>query len=255
MAIVPELFATAAFFSIGSNDLTQYVTAAARDSAAVAASTTCAIRPSCASSRRSPASARARAWTSSLCGDVASDPALVPLLLKLGLAQPVGRAGGARRASRRRSPRSVSGTPMLDDAGRPGEVGSADGVGRIQGDPAARARHAPVRHAPAPCRGARQEPQLRLADHQPGLRHADPGAAPRDRSSRSATSRRTSATLSSPPTAAPIRAGRCRRRTRRACARTPSICPTSATPERNQQMDALVGDFVQKLDRADRAKE
>ena len=37
VAIEPELFAEAAFFSIGSNDLTQYVTASARDIAAVAA--------------------------------------------------------------------------------------------------------------------------------------------------------------------------------------------------------------------------
>ena len=38
VAIAPEAFADAAFFSIGSNDLTQYVMAAARDNAAVAAS-------------------------------------------------------------------------------------------------------------------------------------------------------------------------------------------------------------------------
>ena len=37
VAIAPELFANAAFFSIGSNDLTQYVMAAARDNTAVAA--------------------------------------------------------------------------------------------------------------------------------------------------------------------------------------------------------------------------
>ena len=38
VAIAPEAFADAAFFSIGSNDLTQYVMAAARDNAAVGAS-------------------------------------------------------------------------------------------------------------------------------------------------------------------------------------------------------------------------
>ena len=37
VALAPELFAEAAFFSIGSNDLTQYAMAAARDNGAVAA--------------------------------------------------------------------------------------------------------------------------------------------------------------------------------------------------------------------------
>src|SRR5262249_52907299 len=36
VALAPSVFAKAAFFSIGSNDLTQYVMAAARDNAAVA---------------------------------------------------------------------------------------------------------------------------------------------------------------------------------------------------------------------------
>ncbi len=36
----------------------------------------------------------------------------------------------------------------------------------------------PSGHAAAARRGARQEPQLRLADHQSGLSDADPGAAP-----------------------------------------------------------------------------
>ena len=45
VAIAPELFADAAFFSIGTNDLTQYVTAAPRDIAAVAALNDPAIPP------------------------------------------------------------------------------------------------------------------------------------------------------------------------------------------------------------------
>ena len=44
VAITPECFVDAAFFSIGSNDLTQYVMAAARDNASVAARATSAIR-------------------------------------------------------------------------------------------------------------------------------------------------------------------------------------------------------------------
>src|SRR4029078_8975227 len=37
VALAPELLSVAAFFSIGSNDLTQYVMAAARDEASIAA--------------------------------------------------------------------------------------------------------------------------------------------------------------------------------------------------------------------------
>ena len=48
VAIAPELFADAAFFSIGSNDLTQYVMAAARDNGVGRArSIDAAIRPCC----------------------------------------------------------------------------------------------------------------------------------------------------------------------------------------------------------------
>jgi phosphotransferase system enzyme I (PtsI) len=36
VAVAPDLFSSAAFFSIGSNDLTQYVTAASRDETSVA---------------------------------------------------------------------------------------------------------------------------------------------------------------------------------------------------------------------------
>ncbi|HMQ58918.1 MAG TPA: phosphoenolpyruvate--protein phosphotransferase, partial [Rhizobiaceae bacterium] len=85
VAIRPDLFAAAAFFSIGSNDLTQYVMAASRDSAKLSA----LARPD------HPAVLelvrRVAQWGDengrpvSLCGDAASDPALAPLLLKSGL--------------------------------------------------------------------------------------------------------------------------------------------------------------------------
>lgn len=74
-----------AFYSIGSNDLVQYATAAARDNPAVAA----------LADPRNPAVGRligdvvaaghARGVEVSLCGDMASDPALVPALLDTGL--------------------------------------------------------------------------------------------------------------------------------------------------------------------------
>jgi phosphotransferase system enzyme I (PtsI) len=75
----------AAFFSIGSNDLTQYVTASARDIGAVAA----------LADVRNPAVLRLIAEVAahgrrigrevSLCGDAAGDPAMVPALLDAGL--------------------------------------------------------------------------------------------------------------------------------------------------------------------------
>ena len=75
----------AAFFSIGSNDLTQYVTASARDIGAVAK----------LADVRNPAVLRLIAEVAAhgerigrevcLCGDAAGDPALVPALLQAGL--------------------------------------------------------------------------------------------------------------------------------------------------------------------------
>lgn len=85
VAIAPEAFTEAAFFSIGSNDLTQYVMAAARDNAAVAH----------LNSVRHPAVLRLVAAVTafglraeipvSLCGDAGGDPASIPSLLEAGL--------------------------------------------------------------------------------------------------------------------------------------------------------------------------
>jgi phosphotransferase system enzyme I (PtsI) len=85
VAITPELFADAAFFSIGSNDLTQYVMAAARDNGAVAA----------LNDPRHPAVLKLIAQVArfgsengipvSLCGDAASDPAVIPALIAAGI--------------------------------------------------------------------------------------------------------------------------------------------------------------------------
>lgn len=85
VAIAPEAFADAAFFSIGSNDLTQYVMAAARDNAAVAA----------LNDVRNPAVLRLIGDVAafgathdipvSLCGDAGGDPAAIPVLLAAGL--------------------------------------------------------------------------------------------------------------------------------------------------------------------------
>lgn len=85
VAIAPEAFADVAFLSIGSNDLTQYVMAAARDNAAVAH----------LNSVRHPAVLRLIASVAafgrekgipvSLCGDSGGDPAAIPALLEAGL--------------------------------------------------------------------------------------------------------------------------------------------------------------------------
>lgn len=85
VAIVPEEFSAAAFFSIGSNDLTQYVTAAARDSARVADLNDVA-NPAVLRLIANVASFGARTGMEvSLCGDAAGDPAFVPALLAAGL--------------------------------------------------------------------------------------------------------------------------------------------------------------------------
>jgi phosphotransferase system enzyme I (PtsI) len=85
VAIVPEEFSGAAFFSIGSNDLTQYVMAAARDNGDVAALNSIGSP----AVRRLIAEIVAFGDTNgipvSLCGDAAGDPAAIPALLAAGL--------------------------------------------------------------------------------------------------------------------------------------------------------------------------
>jgi phosphotransferase system enzyme I (PtsI) len=85
VAIVPELFARAEFFSIGSNDLTQYVTASARDIAAVAGLND-AGHPAVIALVRQVVAAGARLGRDvSLCGDMGGDPAHLPALVAAGL--------------------------------------------------------------------------------------------------------------------------------------------------------------------------
>lgn len=85
VAIAPDLFREAAFFSIGSNDLTQYVTASSRDDARVAALNDSG-HPAVA--RLIKAVAEYGAGSNipvSLCGDMASDPRHLHTLLDAGL--------------------------------------------------------------------------------------------------------------------------------------------------------------------------
>ncbi len=84
-AIAPDLFDAAEFFSIGSNDLTQYVAAAARDNVAVMALAE-GVRPVI---ERLVAGlvkyGHARGIEVSICGDLAGDESAVNQLLKAGL--------------------------------------------------------------------------------------------------------------------------------------------------------------------------
>jgi phosphotransferase system enzyme I (PtsI) len=84
VAVTPERFA-ADFFSIGSNDLTQYVMAAARDLNSVAHLADTSNPAVLALITRVASQGAARGIEVSLCGDAASDPAFVPHLLRCGL--------------------------------------------------------------------------------------------------------------------------------------------------------------------------
>ena len=85
VAIAPELLAKAAFFSIGSNDLTQYVMAASRDEASVASlgdpSHPAVLRLIANVARYG----REHAMPVSLCGDMASEPRHLGALISAGI--------------------------------------------------------------------------------------------------------------------------------------------------------------------------
>jgi phosphotransferase system enzyme I (PtsI) len=85
VAIAPQAFARAAFFSIGSNDLTQYVMAAARDNASVAHLNS-VLNPAVLRLIAAVATfGREHGIPVSLCGDAGGDPAAIPALLEAGL--------------------------------------------------------------------------------------------------------------------------------------------------------------------------
>lgn len=83
-ALTPERFAVD-FYSIGSNDLTQYVMAAARDLDTVASLSDTGDPAVLKLISMAAAYGRQVGREVSLCGDAAADPRLVPLLLKAGL--------------------------------------------------------------------------------------------------------------------------------------------------------------------------
>ena len=84
-AIMAGRFADAAFFSIGSNDLTQYVMAASRDTPAVASFNEGAPEAVLQLISGAVASARSLGIEVSLCGDLAGNSSAMLALLKTGL--------------------------------------------------------------------------------------------------------------------------------------------------------------------------
>lgn len=84
-AISPELLSDAAFFSIGSNDLTQYVMAAGRDNGAVAGLNDVTHPSVIALIRNVVRYGQMNKIPVSLCGDAGGDPAAIPALLNAGL--------------------------------------------------------------------------------------------------------------------------------------------------------------------------
>jgi phosphotransferase system enzyme I (PtsI) len=85
VAITPERFQQAAFFSIGSNDLTQYVMASARDLAGVASLNDPANPAVLDLIGKVVAAGRTLGRDVSLCGDMGGDPVHLPALLRRGL--------------------------------------------------------------------------------------------------------------------------------------------------------------------------
>ncbi|RWF87446.1 MAG: phosphoenolpyruvate--protein phosphotransferase, partial [Mesorhizobium sp.] len=85
VAIAPEAFAEVAFLSIGSNDLTQYVMAAARDNASVAHLNSIRHPAVLRLIGSVAAFGRAQKIPVSLCGDAGGDPAAISALIEAGL--------------------------------------------------------------------------------------------------------------------------------------------------------------------------
>jgi phosphotransferase system enzyme I (PtsI) len=85
VAVAPELFAEAHFFSIGSNDLTQYVTASSRDDARVATLNDPGHPAVLRLIEQVARYGRQSGVPVSLCGDMASDPRHLQALLAAGL--------------------------------------------------------------------------------------------------------------------------------------------------------------------------
>ncbi|WP_438751706.1 putative PEP-binding protein [Pararhizobium sp. O133] len=86
-AIMLDTFTSADFFSLGTNDLAQYLTAAARDNPAVVGLYRQAEPAVLRLVAQTVKTARAMGKPIGICGDMAGDPASLPGLLAVGLTQ------------------------------------------------------------------------------------------------------------------------------------------------------------------------
>jgi phosphocarrier protein FPr len=105
--LAEHLAPQAAFFSVGTNDLTQYALAAERGNAGVAALTDPLHPAVLRLIARACDAARAAGRPVAVCGEAAGDPAAVPLLLGLGvgeLSMSAVRIAEAKQAVRRTDP-------------------------------------------------------------------------------------------------------------------------------------------------------
>ena len=175
-AIAVETF-DAAFFSIGSNDLTQYVMAAARDSDAVAA----------LNDPSHPAVLRLIAQVAA--HGAAGRPQGQPVRRRRRRAETYRSAAGGRPAGPVRESGGARARQGGDRARRSEEPGMNDAPDSrresrqyrgLQDHPAQCAGSTAFRHAATARHRARQEPQFHLAHVQPGLSRADSGAASRN---------------------------------------------------------------------------
>ncbi len=172
VAIEPKAYAAAEFFSIGSNDLTQYVTAAARDSHRVA--DLCDVtQPGGDEAHRrrrrlrqrgrhrgQPLRRRGRRSGARACSSSRRGCAACP----------------SRRRCSGRSRRRSRGRGSMSERAPRGDPAASAGVAEYKAILQRVLESRPSGHAAAHRHGARQEPQLRHADHLDRLRHADPGA-------------------------------------------------------------------------------
>ena len=116
----------AAFYSIGSNDLTQYTMAAARDIGAVADLNDAGNPAVLALIARTVEAARKRGVEVSLCGDAAADTRLTTALLATGLTDPLGGAvDGSAAQGRDRKGRFMT-DEADEDTRAPGDSNVAD---------------------------------------------------------------------------------------------------------------------------------